>query len=114
MFRSPKVTYNLTSRYEWQTFDALQAFVSGRYSYRTWSYGTVDNSEFTRIPGYGLLSLSTGLSGKYNEGTWNASLWANNVTDKRYYRALNTGDYGSAFGILGEPRTLGMTVGYDF
>ncbi len=114
VFRSPKVTYNLTSRYEWQTFDALQAFVSGRYSYRTWSYGTVDNSEFTRIPGYGLLSLSTGLSGKYNEGTWNASLWANNVTDKRYYRALNTGDYGSAFGILGEPRTLGMTVGYDF
>ncbi len=114
VFRSPKLTYNLSSRYEWQAFEGLEAFVAGRYSYRTWAYGTVDNSEFTRIPGYGLLSLSTGLSGKYNEGTWNASLWANNVTDKRYYRSLNAGDYGSAFGVVGEPRTLGMTVGYDF
>ncbi|EPL06043.1 TonB-dependent receptor [Pseudomonas sp. CF161] len=114
VFRSPKVTYNLSSRYEWQTFGALQAFVAGRYSYRTWAYGTVDNSAFTRIPGYGLLSLSTGLGGKYGDGSWNASLWANNVTDKRYYRSLNSGDYGSAFGVVGEPRTLGMTLGYDF
>jgi iron complex outermembrane receptor protein len=66
------------------------------------------------VPGYGLLSLSTGLGGKYGDGNWNASLWANNVTDKRYYRTLNTGDYGSAFGVLGEPRTVGMTLGYDF
>lgn len=114
VFRSPKVTYNLTTRYEWQTFGALQAFAQARYAYRTWSYGTVDNSEFTRIPGYGLVNLSTGLSGKYGDGTWNTSLWANNVTDKRYYRTLNTGDYGSAFGVPGEPRTVGVTVGYDF
>lgn len=114
VFRSPKVTYNVSSRYEWQTVGALKAFVAGRYSYRTWAYGTVDNSQFTRIPGYGLLSASTGLSGRYGDGSWNASLWANNLTDKRYYRSLNTGDYGSAFGVLGEPRTVGMTLGYDF
>ncbi|WPO97562.1 TonB-dependent receptor [Pseudomonas sp. HR96] len=114
VFRSPKVTYNLTSRYEWQTFDALQAFVSGRYAYRSWAYGTVDDSQFTRIPGYGLLSLSTGLSGKYGDGRWNASLWANNVANKRYYQAMTVGDYGSAFGVLGDPRTLGVTLGYDF
>ncbi|KAF1073002.1 MAG: Pesticin receptor [Pseudomonas citronellolis] len=114
VFRSPKVTYNLTSRYDWQPAGGLDAFAMARYAYRSWSYGTVDNSEFTKVPGYGLLNLSTGLSGKYGEGRWNASLWANNVTDKRYYRTLNTGDYGSAFGVLGDPRTLGLTVGYDF
>lgn len=114
VFRSPEVTYNLSSRYEWQTFAGLQAFVAGRWSYRTWAYGTVDNSAFTRIPGYGLLNLSTGLSGRQGDGTWNATLWANNVTDKRYYRTLNTGDYGTAYGVLGEPRTLGVTLGYSF
>ncbi|MBD1597704.1 TonB-dependent receptor [Pseudomonas typographi] len=114
VFRSPKLTYNLSGRYEWQTFAALDAFVSARYAYRTWAYGTVDNSQFSRIPGYGLLNLATGLGGHYGDGRWNASLWLNNATNKRYYRTLNTGDYGSAFGVLGEPRTLGMTVGYDF
>jgi len=114
VFRSPKITYSLTSRYEWQTFDALQAFVSGRFSYRTWSYGAVDNSQYSRIPGYGLLNLSTGLSGKYADGTWNASLWVNNVANKRWFRTLNTGSYASSFGVMGDPRTLGMTVGYNF
>lgn len=114
VFRSPEVTYNLSSRYEWQTFAGLQAFVAGRWSYRTWAYGTVDDSAFTRIPGYGLLNLSTGLSGRQGDGTWKATLWANNVTNKRYYRTLNTGDYGTAYGVLGEPRTLGVTLGYGF
>lgn len=104
----------MISRYEWQTFDALQAFVAGRFSYRTWSYGAVDNSQFSRISGYGLLNLSTGLSGKYADGTWNASLWVNNVANKRWFRTLNTGSYASSFGVLGDPRTLGMTVGYNF
>ncbi|PTQ69091.1 TonB-dependent receptor [Pseudomonas sp. GV071] len=114
VFRSPRLTYNLTSRYEWPLDDGLNAFVSGRWSYRTWAYGTVENSEYTRIPGYGLLALSTGLSGKYGDGTWNASLWLNNALDKTYYRTLSAGSYGEVYGNLGEPRTLGVTLGYDF
>ncbi|WP_437883854.1 TonB-dependent receptor [Pseudomonas sp. LRF_L74] len=114
VFRSPKVTYNLTSRYEWGLGDGLDAFVSARWSYRSWAYGTVENSRFTRIPGYGLLNLSTGLSGQYNDGRWNASLWLNNALNKTYYRTLSAGSYGEVYGNKGEPRTLGVTLGYDF
>lgn len=114
VFRSPKLTYTLASRYEWQALDGLDAFVAGRWAYRTWAYGTVDDSAFTRIPGYGVLALSTGLGGKYGEGHWSTSLWVNNALDKRYYQSLNTGDYGTAFGVLGDPRTVGVTLGYDF
>ncbi|MBD1552454.1 TonB-dependent receptor [Pseudomonas typographi] len=112
--RAPKWTYNLRSRYEWD-LGGVQAYVGGRYSYRSWSYGTLDNSEFTKVPGYGLLSLTTGLSGRLEQNQrWNASIWVNNALDKRYYRTLKAGDYGSAYGVLGEPRTVGMTVGVEF
>lgn len=114
VFRSPKLTYSLNTRYQWTALDNLQAFAAGRWSYRTWAFGTVDDSAFTRIPGYGLLGLSTGLSGKYGDGRWNASLWVNNALNKRYYVTMTAGDYGSAFGVLGDPRTLGVTLGYDF
>ncbi|QLF94270.1 TonB-dependent receptor [Pseudomonas sp. ABC1] len=114
VFRSPKVTYNLTSRYDWRASDDLDAFLQARWSYRSWAYGTVDNSRYTRIPGYGLLNLSAGLGGQYGDGRWNASVWLNNALDKTYYRTLSAGSYGEVYGNRGEPRTLGVTLGYDF
>ncbi|TBV12790.1 TonB-dependent receptor [Stutzerimonas kirkiae] len=114
VFRSPKVTYNLTSRYDWRAGDGLDAFLQARWSYRSWAYGTVDNSRYTRIPGYGLLNLSAGLGGQYGDGRWNASVWLNNALDKTYYRTLSAGSYGEVYGNRGEPRTLGVTLGYDF
>ncbi|MFB1117026.1 TonB-dependent receptor [Dickeya dadantii] len=114
VFSSPKLTYNARIRYEWQAFNNLQAFVAGRWAWRSWAYGTVDNSDFTRIPAYGVLNLSTGVSGKQDGHAWRATLWLNNALDKTYYRTVKSGDYGSAYGVLGEPRTLGITLGYDF
>ncbi|TBV07981.1 TonB-dependent receptor [Phytopseudomonas dryadis] len=114
VFRSPKVTYNLTGRYDWGVGDGLDAFFQARWNYRSWAYGTVENSRFTRIPGYGLLNLSAGLGGQYGDGRWNASLWLNNALDKTYYRTLSAGSYGEVYGNRGEPRTLGVTLGYDF
>ncbi|SLM62519.1 MULTISPECIES: TonB-dependent receptor [Dickeya] len=114
VFSSPQLTYNARIRYEWQAFDNVQAFVAGRWAWRSWAFGTVEDSDFTRIPSYGVLNLSTGVSGKQNNHTWRATLWLNNALDKTYYRTLKAGDYGSAYGVLGEPRTVGVTFGYDF
>lgn len=114
VFKSPRFSYNSRIRYDWQTANNLDAFVSGQWSWRDWSYGTVNNSAFSRIPAYGILNLSTGISGKQGDNRWRVSLWLKNALDETYYRTVRNGDYSSAYGVLGEPRTFGVTFGYDF
>ncbi|MEE7547965.1 TonB-dependent receptor, partial [Xanthomonas sp. Kuri4-1] len=113
VFRSPRLTYTATARYEWPLHGA-DAFVAGRYAHRGWAYGTVDDSRFTRMPAYGLLALSAGLRRDLGSHSWSATLWLDNVTDRRYYRTLAAGDYGSAYGVPGEPRTFGASLEYRY
>lgn len=88
VFKSPRFSYNSRIRYDWQTANNLDAFVSGQWSWRDWSYGTVNNSAFSRIPAYGILNLSTGISGKQGDNRWRVSLWLKNALDETYETAI--------------------------
>ena len=114
VFNAPRVTANVGARYEWNTDNGLKNFVSGRYAWRSWMYGTVDASQFSRVAGYGLAAFSAGTSGKAGQGEWSASLWLNNAFDKTYYKRLINNEYGSVTGYLGDVRTLGVTLGYRY
>lgn len=114
VFNAPKVTWNANARYGWRTEGGLDNFVSARYAYRGDMFGTVDNSALTRVSSYGLASFSAGTGGKLERGDWSASLWINNAFDKRYYRRVGAGDYGTVWGWLGEARTVGATLTYKY
>nr|WP_315249134.1 TonB-dependent receptor [uncultured Duganella sp.] len=114
VFNAPKVTWNASTRYSWRSENGLLNFVSARYAYRGWMYGTVDNSRLTRVDGYGLAAFSAGTGGKLDRGEWNASVWVNNAFDKQYYRRVGNGDYGSVWAWLGEARTVGATLSYKY
>ena len=114
VFNAPKVTWNASARYAWRSANGLDNFVGARYAYRGWMNGTVDNSALTRVSSYGLASFSAGTGGKLERGDWSASLWVNNAFDKTYYRRLSNGDYGTVWGWLGEPRTVGATLTYKY
>lgn len=114
VFNAPRITWNASTRYAWRTENGLENFVSARYSYRGWMYGTVDNSRLTRVEGYGLASLSAGTTGRLQQGEWSASLWVNNAFDKQYYRRVASGDYGSVWAWLGEARTVGATLAFKY
>lgn len=114
VFNAPKVTWNANARYGWRTEGGLNNFVTARYAYRGWMYGTVDNSALTKVSSYGLASFSAGTGGKLERGDWTASLWVNNAFDKRYYRRVGAGDYGTVWGWLGEARTVGATLAFKY
>ncbi|WLE62882.1 TonB-dependent receptor [Burkholderia plantarii] len=114
VFNAPKLTLNASVRYAWRSWAGLDSYVSANYSYRTWMYGTVDDSSFTRVPGYGLVGLSAGTGGKFAHGSWSASVWVNNLFNKTYYRRLVESDYGSVVGWIGDPRMIGGTLTYRF
>ena len=76
--------------------------------------GTVEDSDFAQIPSYAVVNLSTGLRGDAGGGQWDVSLWLKNAFDKTYYTTLWSAANGGYEGLLGTPRTLGVTGRYDF
>lgn len=70
-------------------------------------------SAYLNIEGYTLLNARAGF--RISSGT-SVSLWARNLLDKDYYEQLlpaggNAGHYG---GVLGDPRTYGITLKYTY
>lgn len=111
VFNAPKQILALSARYNWTQGD-LKPYVSARYTYRGWTYGSVDNSASARVPGYGLAAFTLGVKRPTDTGDWDAALWITNAFNKLYYTRLNGGS--TVIGYVGDPRTVGVTLGYAF
>jgi len=109
-----KWIFNSGAAYQWNLENGLQPYVNGNYAWRSHAVGTVDDSREAQLPGYGLVNLSTGVRGDWGKGAWDVSLWLKNAFDKTYYTTLWNSPNGAYTGVLGTPRTLGMTARYDF
>ena len=105
---------NANGEYKWNLDNGFEPYVTGSYAFRSKAVGTVEDSDYGRIPSYAVVNLSTGLRGDFNQGQWDISLWLKNAFDKTYYTTLWTGGNGGYEGLLGTPRTLGVTGRYDF
>ncbi|HEY5916713.1 MAG TPA: TonB-dependent receptor [Chryseolinea sp.] len=70
-------------------------------------------SAFLNIDGYGLLNGRAGF--RVSTGT-SLTLWARNILDEDYYEQLLPagGNAGHYAGVLGDPRTFGVTLRHSF
>ncbi|WPP02215.1 TonB-dependent receptor [Pseudomonas sp. HR96] len=109
-----KWIFNSNASYQWNLANGLQPYLNGSYAWRSHAVGTLDDSRYAQLPGYALVNLSTGLRGDLGQGQWDVSLWLKNAFDKTYYTTLWNSPNGAYTGVLGTPRTLGMTARYDF
>ncbi|KJK03029.1 TonB-dependent receptor [Pseudomonas sp. 21] len=105
---------NLNGEYAWNLDDGIRPYVTGSYSYRSEAEGTLDNSDLSKIDGYGLANFSVGLRKDLGDGQLDASVWLKNAFDKDYYLAAFASINGSYTASVGQPRTLGASVRYDF
>jgi len=105
---------NANGEYKWNLDNGWEEYVTGSYAFRSKAAGTVEDSAYGQIPSYAVVNLSTGLRGDFKQGQWDVSLWLKNAFDKTYYTTLWTGGNGGYEGLLGTPRTLGVTGRYDF
>ncbi|PTQ74209.1 MULTISPECIES: TonB-dependent receptor [unclassified Pseudomonas] len=109
-----KWIFNSSASYQWRLDNGLQPYVNGNYAWRSHAVGTIDDSEYAQLPSYALVNLATGLRGDLRDGQWDVSLWLKNAFDKTYYTTLWNSPNGAYTGVLGTPRTLGVTARYDF
>ena len=111
---SPPWTASGSARYEfalgsggYRAFTDLEYIRSAAYK--------LDLSDYTRTAGYGLANLQLGIHGR--DDRWRAWLWAKNLADIDYYTTLATASpfaSGATVGLLGDPRTYGLSVHVRF
>ncbi|WP_241338170.1 TonB-dependent receptor [Pseudomonas aeruginosa] len=105
---------NLNGEYQWRLDDRFQPYVSASYAYRSAAEGTLDNSDLSKIDGYALVSLAAGLRSDLGDGQLDTSVWLKNAFDKDYYLSAFASINGSYTASVGQPRTLGVSLRYDF
>ena len=81
--------------------------------YRSEFSSSPSPSAYLNIDGYALLNARTGF--RISSGT-SISLWARNLLNKNYYEQLLPagGNAGHYAGVLGDPRTYGITLRYTY
>ncbi|HBO5522571.1 TPA: TonB-dependent receptor [Pseudomonas aeruginosa] len=105
---------NLNGEYQWRLDDRFQPYVSASYAYRSAAEGTLDNSDLSKIDGYALGNLAAGLRSDLGDGQLDTSVWLKNAFDKDYYLSAFASINGSYTASVGQPRTLGVSLRYDF
>ncbi|MEA3220613.1 MAG: Pesticin receptor [Immundisolibacter sp.] len=111
---APKWIANLSGDYRWRAGDGLQHYLAASYAFRSSAPGTLDDSKFGQIPSYAVVNLSTGVRVDLGKGQLDLSLWLKNAFDKTYYTILWNEQNGGYGGLIGTPRTLGVSARYDF
>ncbi|MGY4532022.1 iron complex outermembrane receptor protein [Pseudomonas sp. TE3786] len=105
---------NVNGEYKWQLDGGFEPYINASYSYRSEAEGTLDNSELSKLDGYGLVNLSTGVRTDLGDGQLDASLWLKNATDQEYYLSAFAYINGAYTASVGQPRTAGVSLRYDF
>ena len=70
-------------------------------------------SEYGRQDAYGLTNAGIGI--RTSDGRWSLNLWGRNLFDKRYFVGMGAAGAVSPYvGVLGDPRTYGVTGKVSF
>lgn len=111
---SSRWTFNTDARLAWNPADNLEHYTTVQYSWRSETYGDINNSSYSKIAGYGILNLSSGIRMKSGRHQWDFSVWARNLLDKRYFLDVTNAGSNLYVGSAGQPRTIGASLRYDF
>ncbi|WP_174279106.1 TonB-dependent receptor [Sphingomonas bacterium] len=110
---APELTYSLNASYRTDLGSAGSLTPNVNFAYRSGSYVTPANTAVSYIPAYGLLAGR--LTYAPQDGPWSASLFATNLTNKRYLTSAgdSTG-IGIVYQLYGRPREFGGSINLRF
>src|SRR5690606_12316238 len=73
-----------------------------------------EEKRWNSVPDYGVVNAQAVL--RTDDGHWEGALWVRNLTDEEYY--TNVANFWNAFGsaarYVGDPRTFGASVRYNW
>ncbi|MDT0509017.1 TonB-dependent receptor [Novosphingobium sp. MMS21-SN21R] len=78
------------------------------YAHRSSFNTSATNSAWAQVPGFGIANARIGL--KTDDGLWDLSVWARNLTGEDYFLNLTAANTGVVTAQVGDPRTFGVTL----
>ena len=112
---SPELMFNGRFRYEFPVGNnGFSAYIVSDVIYRDRVYYSLTNNGQNSQEGFWLWDGRIGISTA--DGKWEAAFWGKNLTDKLYVTQSydNTGGIFPSQNFLGQPRTYGVSVQYNF
>jgi iron complex outermembrane recepter protein len=113
-----KWAFSLGGEYDHQVGDfglgGTAGYIGADVSYRSSFFSSSDDSIYGKVPGYELTNLRVGL--RTDDGHWNLEAWSRNALNTHYYQtigkvAFNSGAFSA---LLGDPRTSGLTLRFNY
>ncbi len=88
-------------------------FIGVDASYRSEFSSSATESDYLNIDGYSLVNARVGFRG---DDGWDVFAWGRNILDEEYFEMLNAGGGSSGYfaGLVGDPRTYGVTLRGSF
>jgi iron complex outermembrane receptor protein len=111
---APRWILNLSAQYQFRLAHDVDEYFAAAYSLRSNQYGTLDDSQYGKLPGYGIVNIATGWRLATGRHQWDLSIWARNLFDKRYYLASFATYNGAYTASVGDSRMFGATLRYDY
>jgi iron complex outermembrane receptor protein len=106
---APKWTSSVSADYRHELHDDLIGYAVAEYAYKSSYFGFIDDSEASKINGYGITNIRVGTQAV--NGHLDLSVWARNLFNTDYYNILSVAQTrGAYFGYVGDPRTFGFTI----
>lgn len=111
---APRWSTHLALQHQHEVLTNAEHYSLVNYSWRSETYADANNSMYSKIPGYGVLNLVSGLRFPQGDNTIDVSIWAKNIFDERYYLGLVNSGNGVYTASAAEPRTIGASIKYGF
>ncbi len=86
----------------------LSLYAHADYSHRSTFNTSSSNSIYADVPAFGIANARIGF--RTDDGLLDLSVWARNLFDKDYFQTLSAQNTGIVTALIGEPRTVGLTL----
>ncbi|MET0544942.1 MAG: TonB-dependent receptor [Caulobacterales bacterium] len=95
--------------------ETFLGYIGGDYSYRSSYYASGNDAASSKVGDYAILNARLGV--RSESGATDVSIWAKNLGDTKYFEIQgggNAGGSGLITGLVGQPRTYGVTLRQKF
>lgn len=108
---APEWAYNIYGQYDHELDNSGTLYVRGEYNWKSRQYYSAQNNNVESQPSFGLVNASLGYNAP--DERWSVMAFGRNLANKEYVTTTATFT-GPVSGRVGEPRTYGLRLAFNY